>query len=59
LYEPKASFSFAGGASWYGAVIGAFMTDMGGTAVHYDRRLQTKDLILGNPMLSSFTWKKY
>jgi Tfp pilus assembly protein PilX len=58
LYAPNASFSFAGGANWYGAVIGAKMTDFGGAAVHYDRRLQNKDFTVGPWMLDSFTWKK-
>ncbi len=59
LYAPQASFSFAGKAPWYGAVVGALMTDLGGSAVHYDRRLQDSGFTLGNYMLSSFTWKKF
>jgi len=35
------------------------MTDVGGAAVHYDRRLQKEYLTLGNWMMNSFTWKKY
>jgi hypothetical protein len=59
LYAPNATFSFAGNADWYGAVIGKDMTDMGGTAVHYDRRLQNTALTVGPWMLDSFSWKKY
>jgi hypothetical protein len=59
LYAPNAGFSFAGNTDWYGAVIGKDMTDMGGTAVHYDRRLQNKSFTVGPWMLDSFTWKKY
>lgn len=59
LYAPNASFSFAGGSNWYGAVIGKTMTDMGGAAVHYDRRLQRQAYFVGNYYLSSFSWKKY
>jgi len=59
LYAPNASFSFAGNADWYGAVIGKDMTDMGGTAVHYDRQLQKSALMVGPWMLDSFSWKKY
>jgi len=55
---PNASFSFGGG-SWYGAVIGQTLTDMGGAAIHYDRELQKTAYTVGNFMLSSFTWKKY
>jgi hypothetical protein len=59
LYAPNAAFSFAGGSNWYGAVIGKDMTDMGGAAVHYDRKLQNKAFTVGPWMLDSFTWKKY
>jgi Tfp pilus assembly protein PilX len=59
LYAPNASFSFAGQSNWYGAVIGKTMTDMGGAAVHYDRRLQRQAYFVGNYYLSSFSWKKY
>jgi Tfp pilus assembly protein PilX len=60
LYAPNAPYSFnSTGGNWYGAVIGATLTDMGGAAIHYDRHLQNADYILGNYMLSSFTWKKY
>ena len=59
LYAPNASFSFAGQSNWYGAVIGHNLTDMGGAAIHYDRRLQRQAYTVGNYMLSSFTWKKY
>lgn len=56
---PNASFSFSGGGDWYGAVIGQYMTDMGGAAIHYDRRLKEKFYYVGNPTLESFTWNKY
>src|SRR5712692_7777939 len=59
VYAPNATFSFTGGSNWYGAVIGKLMTDMGGTGVHYDRRLQVEYFTIGNYMLDSFTWKKY
>jgi Tfp pilus assembly protein PilX len=59
LYAPNATFSFAGGGSWYGAVIGAAMGDMGGAAIYYDRRLNNSGFTVGNYMQDSFTWKKY
>jgi hypothetical protein len=59
LYAPLASFSFAGQSDWYGAVIGASLTDMGGAAVHYDRRLGGTAYTISNYMLDSFTWQKY
>ena len=59
MYAPNATFSFGGGGSWYGAIIGQAMADMGGAAIHYDRRLQNTAFSIGNFMLTSFTWKKY
>ena len=57
LYAPLASSSFAGQSDWYGAVIGASLTDMGGAAVHYDRRLGGTAYTISNYMLDSFTWR--
>jgi hypothetical protein len=59
LYAPNAAFSFGGNADWYGAVIGKDMTDLGGAAVHYDRRLQNEAYAVGPWMLDSFSWKKF
>jgi hypothetical protein len=58
VYAPNASYSFGGGADWYGSVIGATMTDMGGTNIHYDRRMKDKFYMAGHFMLNSFTWNK-
>jgi len=59
VYAPNSTFSWGGNADWYGAVIGKDMTDMGGTAVHYDRRLKNSAFTVGPWMLDSFSWKKY
>jgi hypothetical protein len=59
LYAPNASFSFAGGSTWYGAVVGQTMTDMGGAAIYYDRRLNNSGFTLGPNTLDTFSWKKY
>jgi Tfp pilus assembly protein PilX len=59
LYAPNASFSFGGHGDWFGAVIGADLTDMGGAAIHYDRRLASTAFMVGPYTLGSFSWKKY
>jgi Tfp pilus assembly protein PilX len=59
LYAPNASASFNGGGNWYGAVIVNQLTDLGGAAIHYDRRLQTEFYSASNYMLTSFNWQKY
>jgi hypothetical protein len=59
LDAPNSSFSFSGGGDWYGAVVVNNMTDLGGAAIHYDRRLQDQAFAVGPWMLDSFSWKKY
>ena len=59
VYAPNATYSLTGGSSWYGAIIGKYLTDMGGTAIHYDRRLETTVLKAGPYTLDSFNWQKF
>lgn len=59
IYAPNASASFAGGAAWYGSVIMASMSDLGGGTIHYDRNLEKTAASVSKWMLDSFTWKKY
>jgi Tfp pilus assembly protein PilX len=59
VYCPNADVSITGGSNFYGSVVGASVTDTGGTHFHYDRRLQNDFLVAGSYMMSSFTWKKY
>jgi hypothetical protein len=59
VYAPNSTIKFTGGSDWFGAVIGRKVDDAGGTAVHYDRRLQNEFFTVGNWMMHSFTWKKY
>jgi len=56
---PYSSINFAGGGSFYGAVIGQYVKDTGGADIYYDRQLQNAAFTIGNWMLQSFTWKKY
>ncbi len=56
---PHAALKFVGGADWYGAVIGKTVDDSGGTAIHYDRHLQTELYNVGQFLLDSFTWSKF
>ncbi len=65
IYAPNATATFSGGSALYGEVIAATVTDSGGATIFYDRNLANKGLFAttkffpGNPMLSSFSWKKY
>jgi hypothetical protein len=65
VYAPRAAFTISGGSAMYGEVVASTIKDTGGTVIYYDRNLATKGLFAttkyfpGNPMLSSFSWKKY
>jgi PilX N-terminal len=58
LYAPNAIVTNGGTTDWYGAIIGNKVADFGTAAIHYDRRLSSKAMMLGNWMLDSFTWRK-
>jgi hypothetical protein len=59
VYSPNAAITFSGNSDFYGSVVGATIKDTGGTKIHYDSRLQAKFFLVGNAMMSSFSWKKY
>ncbi len=59
FYAPNATASITGQADLYGAIVVKRLTEAGGAAIHYDRRLQNDALTAGNYMLSAFTWKSY
>ena len=59
IYAPNATGSITGGSDFYGSLIARTITDFGGAAIHYDRRLQTTVLKAGPYTLDSFNWKKF
>ncbi len=59
IYSPNASVSLNGGGDFYGSVVGSTIDDSGGARIHYDRRLSGQFFVVGNAMMSSFSWKKY
>ncbi len=58
LYAPNSDVTLTGGSHFYGSIVGATVTDTGGTAFHFDRSLLNDFFVVGNHMLSAFTWKK-
>jgi hypothetical protein len=58
VFAPNAAVNLVGGSDFYGEILGATVTDTGGTHFHYDRSLKTKGFAPSNYMLSAFTWKK-
>jgi hypothetical protein len=59
IYAPNSAVSLNGGGDFYGSVVGSTIDDSGGARIHYDRRLSGEFFIVGNAMMSSFSWKKY
>jgi Tfp pilus assembly protein PilX len=58
IYAPNAAAQFSGGADYYGSIITSTLTDTGGATIHYDSSLSKEFFAAGNPMMSSFSWKK-
>jgi len=59
VYAPNAAVRLNGNADLYGSVLSKTYTNGGNGSVHYDRALQSKFFMLGNWVMSSFSWKKY
>jgi hypothetical protein len=59
IYAPNATVTMHGNADFYGSMLARSFIDTGGASVHYDRALQSKFNMMGNFMMSSFSWKKY
>jgi hypothetical protein len=59
VYAPNANASIGGGSHFYGAIVSHKISDMGGTAIHYDRRLQRQAFTKGNPTLTTFSWSSF
>ena len=59
IYAPNANVSMHGNADFYGSILSGQFTDTGGASVHYDRSLATKFVVMGNHVMSSFSWQKY
>ena len=48
-----------GNADIYGSILSKTFLDTGGAVVHYDTALSSKFQMLGNYVMTSFSWKKY
>lgn len=59
IYAPNAAATLVGSSDFYGAIITATLVDTGNANVNYDRNLSTMFYVVGNPMLSSFSWKRF
>ena len=59
LYAPLAPLTLSGNGDWWGSLISSSVSSNGNGAIHYDRRLQTSLMTVGNWTMDTFTWSKY
>jgi hypothetical protein len=59
IYAPNAQGRFWGNADFYGSVIMRTMNFGGNAGIHYDNNLQNSVLTIGNPVMSTFTWRTF
>jgi hypothetical protein len=59
LYAPNADATLVGTNDLYGSIIAKRLTLPGTADIHYDRELQKEFFIAGQPMLGTFTWRRF
>lgn len=59
FYAPNAYFELVGTPDLYGSVLANQINVTGSGNIHYDRRLQSDFWVAGQPLATSFTWKRY
>ncbi len=58
IYAPNAAFALQGTADLFGSVLAKTVDNGGNASIHYDRRLQSQFYVVGQPMVSTFSWKR-
>jgi hypothetical protein len=58
IYAPNAAFALQGTADLFGSVLAKTVDNGGNASIHYDRRLQSQFFVVGQPMVSTFSWKR-
>ena len=59
LNAPNADLTLTGGSDFYGSLVVKTLKDTGGTKLHYDKNLGSFFGVAGNPLLTSFSWKRF
>jgi Tfp pilus assembly protein PilX len=59
VYAPNAPIEINGNHGFYGAIVGSTVINNGNADIHYDRHLSGEFFLVGNGMMSAFSWKKY
>jgi hypothetical protein len=59
IYAPNASFELHGTQDLFGSILARTVNVHGNASLHYDRSLQSAYWVAGQPMIGTFTWKRY
>jgi hypothetical protein len=59
LYAPDAAIDLGGTADVYGSIVGKTVSSIGSVGIHYDRKLEGSTYVPGQPMVGTFTWKRF
>jgi hypothetical protein len=59
IYAPNASMTLKGTQEWYGSILAKTINNVGSAGIHYDRRLSTGFWVMGQPMIGTFSWKRF
>ncbi len=59
IYAPNADFQLKGTQDFYGSILAHTVTNGGNASIHYDRSLSGEFYVTGQPMLGTFSWKRY
>ena len=59
IYAPNAHFDFQGTQDLFGSITAKTIEAHGNPKIHYDRSLAGKNWIAGQPMIGTFSWKRY
>ena len=59
IYAPNADFQLQGTQDFFGSILAKTITNGGNASIHYDRSLSGEFFVAGQPMLGTFSWKRY
>src|SRR5262249_6897594 len=59
FYAPNANATLSGTDDVYGSILSKRLHNVGNASIHYDRRLGRDFYVAGNPLASTFTWKRF
>lgn len=59
IYAPNANFELKGTQDFFGSILARTVTNGGTGNIHYDRSLSGEFYVMGQPMLGTFSWKRY